>query len=100
MGTNFRHHYVYISATTFLGCDNYLDDAQNEEHEDVHPQGESTSVATHGESVNVFSSTPKVIYLSHDVEEWELVENWTRETMKEALGIDDDNFNFDFEKDI
>ncbi|MFS7913332.1 hypothetical protein Hanom_Chr02g00140611 [Helianthus anomalus] len=47
----------------------YLDDSQNEQHEDVHPQGESTSGATHDESINLFSNTPKVIYLNHDVKE-------------------------------
>ncbi|MFS7960792.1 hypothetical protein Hanom_Chr08g00707171 [Helianthus anomalus] len=66
----------------------------NEEVGDVHPQGESSSGTKH-------SSTPKVIFLQHDVEEAELVVNWTRESMKEALGLnDEDKFTFDFEKDI
>ncbi|XP_021974863.1 FK506-binding protein 4-like [Helianthus annuus] len=72
----------------------FLDDTHNEEVEDVHPQGESSSGTKH-------SSTPKVIFLQHDVEEGELVVNWTREPMKEALGMnDEDKFTFDFEKDI
>ncbi|MFS7913329.1 hypothetical protein Hanom_Chr02g00140571 [Helianthus anomalus] len=78
----------------------YLDDSQNEQHEDVHPQGESTSGATPDESVNLFSNTPKVIYLNHDVKDGELVENWIRETMMEALGINDENFKFDIEDEI
>ncbi|XP_022030859.1 glutamic acid-rich protein-like [Helianthus annuus] len=79
----------------------FLDDTQNSEHEEVHPQGESSSGTKRVDPVDLFSSTPKVIYLSHDVEEGELVENWTRETMKESLGLnDEDNFTFDFEKDM
>ncbi|KAF5804576.1 hypothetical protein HanRHA438_Chr05g0208311 [Helianthus annuus] len=78
----------------------YLDDSRNEEYEDVHPQGESTSGATHDEPINLFSNTPKVIYLNHEVEEGEIVENWTRESMMEALGINDENIKFDIEDDI
>ncbi|MFS8035255.1 hypothetical protein Hanom_Chr17g01590901 [Helianthus anomalus] len=78
----------------------FLDDTRNVEHEEVHPQGESSSGTKHADPVNLFSSTPKVIYMSHDVKEGELVENWTRETMKEALGLNDENFDFNFEKDI
>ncbi|MFS7979946.1 hypothetical protein Hanom_Chr10g00933651 [Helianthus anomalus] len=71
----------------------FLDDAQNEEVEDVHPQGESSGTK--------HSYAPKVIFLQHNVEEGELVENWTRESMKEALGLnEEDKFTFDFEKDI
>ncbi|MFS7978179.1 hypothetical protein Hanom_Chr10g00912541 [Helianthus anomalus] len=46
----------------------FLKDTQNEEVEDVHPQGESSSGTKR-------SSAPKVIYLQHGVEEGELVEN-------------------------
>ncbi|MFS7960795.1 hypothetical protein Hanom_Chr08g00707211 [Helianthus anomalus] len=68
----------------------FLDDMHNEEVEDVHPHGESSSGTKH-------SSTPEVIFLQHDVEEEELVVNWTRESMKEALGLnDEDKFTFDF----
>ncbi|MFS7979952.1 hypothetical protein Hanom_Chr10g00933711 [Helianthus anomalus] len=70
-----------------------LDDAQNEEVEDVHPQGESSGTK--------HSYAPKVIFLQHNVKEGDLVENWTRESMKEALGLnEEDKFTFDFEKDI
>ncbi|KAJ0940170.1 hypothetical protein HanRHA438_Chr02g0080381 [Helianthus annuus] len=78
----------------------YVDDSQNEQHDDVHPQGESTLGAPHDESVNLFSNTPKVVYLNHDVEEGELVENLTRKTMMEALGINDENFKSDIEDEI
>ncbi|MFS7913609.1 hypothetical protein Hanom_Chr02g00143721 [Helianthus anomalus] len=79
----------------------FLDDAHNKEKEQERPRGESSSGAKDADPVNLFSTTPKVIYLSHDVEEGELVENWTRETMNEALGFnDEDNFTFDFKKDM
>ncbi|MFS8007805.1 hypothetical protein Hanom_Chr14g01265321 [Helianthus anomalus] len=63
----------------------------NEEKEEERPQGELSSSVQNADPVNVFSTTPKVIYLSHDVEEGELVENWMRKTMKGA---------FNFEKDM
>ncbi|MFS7919535.1 hypothetical protein Hanom_Chr03g00213791 [Helianthus anomalus] len=79
----------------------FLDDTQNAEHEEVHPQGESSSGTKHDDPVDLFLSTPKVVYLSLDVEEGELVKNWTRETIKKSLGLnDEDNFTFDFEKDM
>ncbi|MFS7967578.1 hypothetical protein Hanom_Chr09g00787371 [Helianthus anomalus] len=78
----------------------FLDDSRNEEHEDVQPQGESTSGVVHDEPANMFSNTLKVIYLNHDVEEGEIVENWTSESMMEMLDINDENFKFDIEDDI
>ncbi|MFS7946805.1 hypothetical protein Hanom_Chr06g00540591 [Helianthus anomalus] len=63
-------------------------------------RGESTSGAKDANLQKVFSNTPKVIYLSHDVEEGELVENWTRESMLEALGMNDENLKFDNEDEI
>ncbi|XP_022030470.1 protein ecdysoneless homolog [Helianthus annuus] len=55
--------------------DDYFNDEQNEEKEDVQSKG-------------------------HDVEEGELVENWTRELMLEALGMNDENLKFDIEDEI
>ncbi|MFS7917710.1 hypothetical protein Hanom_Chr03g00192371 [Helianthus anomalus] len=61
---------------------------------------QSTSSSKQSDLQKVFSNTPKVIYLSHDVEEGELVENWTRESMLEALGMNDENLKFDIEEEI
>ncbi|XP_021975109.1 nucleoplasmin-like protein ANO39 [Helianthus annuus] len=49
--------------------DNYFNDEQNEEKEDAQTKGESTSGSKQANLQKVFSNTPKVIYLSHDVEE-------------------------------
>ncbi|MFS7928245.1 hypothetical protein Hanom_Chr04g00318541 [Helianthus anomalus] len=64
------------------------------------PQGESTSGAKDAILEKVFSNTPKVIYLGHDFEDGELVENWTRDSMLEALGLKDENLKFDIEDEI
>ncbi|XP_021996785.1 glutamic acid-rich protein-like [Helianthus annuus] len=80
--------------------DDYLDDTLNEEREEEQPQGESTSGAKDANLQKVFSNIPKVIYLSHNVEEGELVENWMRESMLEALGMNDENLKFDIEDKI
>ncbi|MFS7966640.1 hypothetical protein Hanom_Chr09g00776161 [Helianthus anomalus] len=65
---------LVVRSTTDQQNLDFLDDTQNEEQEEVHRQGESSG---------------------------EIVENWTRESMKEALGLnDEDKLTFDFEKDI
>ncbi|XP_021996420.1 nucleoprotein TPR-like [Helianthus annuus] len=88
----------------------YLDDTQNEERMDVNPHGEKRSGATHDESAGSFTEakpinsvpteTLKIIYICHDVEDGEIVHNYTREEMMEMLGVDDENFKFDFEEDL
>ncbi|KAJ0750073.1 hypothetical protein HanLR1_Chr05g0177671 [Helianthus annuus] len=80
--------------------DDYFNDEQNEEKEDAQTKGESTSGSKQANLQKVFSNTPKVIYLSHDVEEREVVENWTRDSMFEALGLKDGNLKFDIEDEI
>ncbi|XP_022007728.1 uncharacterized protein LOC110906994 [Helianthus annuus] len=84
---------IVVRSTTDQQNLDFLDDAQNEEVEDVHPQREPSGTK--------HSYARKVLYLQHDVEEGELVENWTRVSMKEALELnEEDKFRFNFEKDI
>ncbi|KAJ0742887.1 hypothetical protein HanPI659440_Chr10g0369291 [Helianthus annuus] len=80
--------------------DDYLDDVRNEEHEEAHCQGESTSGSKQAAIHQVPSKTPKVIYLTHDVEEGELVENWSRSDMLDALDLRDENLQFDIEDEV
>ncbi|MFS8033746.1 hypothetical protein Hanom_Chr17g01573211 [Helianthus anomalus] len=62
--------------------------------------GESTSGSKHVVLHKVISNTPIIIFLNHNVEEGELGENWTRESMLETLDMDDENFKFDIEEEI
>ncbi|KAJ0591826.1 hypothetical protein HanHA300_Chr03g0077771 [Helianthus annuus] len=63
--------------------DDYLNDEQNEEHEDVQRQGESTSRSKQAA-----------------IQQGELVENWSRTDMLDALGLMDENLKFDIEDEI
>ncbi|XP_021985394.1 FK506-binding protein 3-like [Helianthus annuus] len=90
---------LIVRPTCVDNIDDYLDDERNEEHE-AQRQGESTSGSKQAAIHQVPSKTPKVIYLTHDVEEGELVENWSISDMLDALGLRDENLQFDIEDEI
>ncbi|MFS7912636.1 hypothetical protein Hanom_Chr02g00132251 [Helianthus anomalus] len=58
-----------------VNIEDYLNDEQNEEHGEAQRQWESTYRCKQAATHQVLSKTPKVIYLTHDVEEGEFVEN-------------------------
>ncbi|KAM0011345.1 hypothetical protein Hdeb2414_s0064g00765691 [Helianthus debilis subsp. tardiflorus] len=80
--------------------EDFLNDELNEKHDEDQHHEESSSGTKHADIQRVFLNLPKVIYLNQAEEEGELVKNWTRESMLEALDMDDDKFKFDIEEVI
>ncbi|MFS7912962.1 hypothetical protein Hanom_Chr02g00136081 [Helianthus anomalus] len=111
----------------FRAIDDYKDSDDNDDDDDQGDDGnlqivkrscdhqrENVSGATHDEeSAGIFTDaipinfvsadtpdTPKVIYLCHNVEEGEYAHNYSREELMEMLGIDDESFNFEFQRRV
>ncbi|MFS8021209.1 hypothetical protein Hanom_Chr16g01424771 [Helianthus anomalus] len=89
-----------VKSSRMSQVDDFLNDEQNEERDEDQRQGESTPGTKHADLHEIFSNTPKVIYLNHTEEEGELVEKWTRESILETLDMDDNKFKFDIEEEI
>ncbi|MFS7911603.1 hypothetical protein Hanom_Chr02g00120091 [Helianthus anomalus] len=83
----------------------------NKEREDDRSKGGSGSGAQKDEEptrifteaiplTSVPGDKPVTLYLCHDVEEGEFIHNYAREEIMEMMGINDESFKFDFEKEL
>ncbi|XP_021995471.1 histone H2A.Z-specific chaperone CHZ1-like [Helianthus annuus] len=78
--------------------DEYLQDDANEEPKNAGGKGEHDDAEKVDEDVE--KGTGLILHLEHDVEEGEILHTYNRAEIIKMMHVEDDDFNFDFEKDL